>query len=1033
MANKEISKMEEQLLIENQKLRLRLAELEATLNSIHNGEGDVVKVNPIQGGTKFSFLSSETPYRLFLEELSEGLAMLTVDGVILYCNDQFTHLFSLMPQNTTGIEFCQIFPEQEKQKLNDLLKLGKERRCSGELEFTDPVGRKHYLNISLFPAQSVETTDVCVIALDITDQKLNEINVKKFNRIYALLSNINHAIVRTGDKQMLLDQACRIAVNDGGFLMAWVGMVNTTTNKVDVIASSGKTVEYLKGINIDLNDELRSSGPTGQALKYGKSVFSNNIETDEKMIPWRKNALKYGFRSSITLPIIVSDKTIGAYSMYSEETDFFNEDEIILLDEMASDLSFALEFIKSESERIQAEEKLLAEQALRNSIELSLNSGIAIVNDEGSQTYVNPYFCKLLGWSEEELIGKTAPFAYWPSDQLQAIGEAFQLTLADKAPKEGFELIFVRKDGVRMSVQAIISPFSDGNQRLGWLANVIDITERKQVEEALHRTTMRLELALNSSNSGVWDWDVPSDSIVWSPQLYDLFGVDMRTVNPSFDTWRALLLPDDLVNAELSIEVALKEHISYQSDYRVLLPDATIRWINATGEGYYDDNGKVLRMVGICQDITARKQAEEVIRIHSERLQNLHQIDQAMLKAIESPEMVVYIALQFMRSLLQCQRASVSILDLENKEIEVFAADVSGKSIVKIDTVLTEEVYKNIDELRQNKVEIVENSSILQAPSAINKILQAKGMQSFINVALISELKMYGVLNVGWKNARIITSEEIEIANEVAIQITNAIEKARLLKVTRRYSAELEARVIQRTAELEQSNKELEAFSYSVSHDLRAPLRHINGYIDLLKNRFHDLLPEIGKHYLDSIADSARLMGIMIDDLLQFSRTGRLELHQIDLDMNTILKEALQSITQDIPERNIKWRLTPLPHVKGDYNLLQLVWANLLSNAVKFTQYKENTVIEIGFTEEGNEYVFYVKDNGAGFDMQYAQKLFGVFQRLHSSDEFEGTGIGLANVRRIIIKHGGRTWAEAELDKGAIFYFTLPKNKEMLR
>ena len=246
----------------------------------------------------------------------------------------------------------------------------------------------------------------------------------------------------------------------------------------------------------------------------------------------------------------------------------------------------------------------------------------------------------------------------------------------------------------------------------------------------------------------------------------------------------------------------------------------------------------------------------------------------------------------------------------------------------------------------------------------------------------------------------------------------------------RRLNEELERRVDDRTAQLEASFKESEAFSYSVSHDLRAPLRHISGYVSLLTSHFHDSLSEKGKHYLDTIADSTHQMGILIDDLLQLSRTGRQEMRQANVDMNDILQEALKIVKHDTSDRPIDWIIARLPHVFGDHNLLLLVWINLLSNAVKFTRLKKKARIETGFREEDHEYLFFVRDNGAGFDMQYAHKLFGVFQRLHSSAEFEGTGIGLANVHQIILKHGGRTWAEAEPDKGATFYFSLPKIQE---
>jgi PAS domain S-box/PAS domain S-box len=238
---------------------------------------------------------------------------------------------------------------------------------------------------------------------------------------------------------------------------------------------------------------------------------------------------------------------------------------------------------------------------------------------------------------------------------------------------------------------------------------------------------------------------------------------------------------------------------------------------------------------------------------------------------------------------------------------------------------------------------------------------------------------------------------------------------------------EIEAGLEKTRKELEVANKELEAFSYSVSHDLRAPLRHISGYVELLTTRFQSALSEKGQHYLGSIADSVRQMGKLIDDLLQFSRTGRAEMRQSGSDMNVIVQEVVESLRKDNPDRTIEWTVSKLPSVFCDAAMMRLVWVNLLSNAVKFTKTKEKALVEVGFKVETKEVIFFVRDNGAGFDMQYAQKLFGVFQRLHTTEEFEGTGIGLANVNRIVIRHGGRAWAEAELNKGATFYFSIPK------
>jgi len=545
----------------------------------------------------------------------------------------------------------------------------------------------------------------------------------------------------------------------------------------------------------------------------------------------------------------------------------------------------------------------------------------------------------------------------------------------------------------------------------------------------------RYRLIAENTDDVIWVMDPFSSRFTYiSPSVEKLCGytpeeVMAQPVSESL-TPESLRLVVDGMNVNLPAFIAKGSgKASFVNEVDQPCKDGSIIHTEVTTTFLFNRRGKV-EIIGVSRNITEKKAAQEALKRQAHRLRILHSIDQSIVQATESPENIIMQTLPGILEILNCQSAAIGIFDTERTIVHRYAVYFTDGLIQTGNRNLDLPALHDMEMLRLHRKQM---ECDLDQPSPVSGILRTiipEGIKSCINIALISADNLTGVLNLGWKEKRAFTEEEAEIADEVASQLTIAVEQALLREKSRQYTAELEYCVRHRTQQLEASNKELEAFTYSVSHDLRAPLRHISGFVSLLVEKYEELLPETGKHYIETILDSTRQMGTLIDDLLQFSRTGRQEMKEQNLDMNLVFNEGLASLVQETNGRDIQWKIADLPAVYGDHALLRIVWVNLLSNAIKFTRNKPRAVIQVGVYEEENETVFFICDNGAGFDMHYSHKLFGVFQRLHSTKVFEGTGIGLANVHRIVTKHNGRIWADAQPGEGATFYFSIPKQTQ---
>jgi PAS domain S-box-containing protein len=457
-------------------------------------------------------------------------------------------------------------------------------------------------------------------------------------------------------------------------------------------------------------------------------------------------------------------------------------------------------------------------------------------------------------------------------------------------------------------------------------------------------------------------------------------------------------------------------------DLRFRRQDGTQLWGLVSSSPITGKDGALVGTVGMVTDITERKRAEEQLRRSADRLAMLHDMDQAIVSAQSLPE-IGRAALGRMRRMVRCQRCSVVVFDAQRREAHMIAGFSAGAQLqpapVPIDEVNPGEA------LGSGAVRYIEDlSTVDDNPPAYRQLL-AEGIRAVLSVPLLVAGEAIGEITLGSNTPGAFTAEDRDIALEVATPLAIAIQQARLREQLNRQTAELERRVAERSAVVRAITAELETVLYSVSHDLRGPLRQLLGFSRLLLDEPGRELDASAMHYAQRIHEAADNMSTLVDDLVNLSRIGRQDLLRREVSLTPLVEDLVGQFRSQTDGRSIEWRIEQLPSVEGDPTLIRLALTNLLSNAIKFTRPRQQATIRVRGMESEGQVGVAVEDNGVGFKMSYAGKLFGMFQRLHRADEFEGNGAGLAVVQRIAHKHGGRVWAEAEPDRGATFFLTL--------
>ncbi|MEH2420676.1 MAG: PAS domain S-box protein [Nostoc sp.] len=585
-----------------------------------------------------------------------------------------------------------------------------------------------------------------------------------------------------------------------------------------------------------------------------------------------------------------------------------------------------------------------------------------------------------------EIMGESAYEVIRPYVEQVLAGE--QVTFESQIPyKDGgtryINAIYVsqvNKQGTVEGYAALITDISE--QQTALREQQAALRDRNQAEAALRESEARFRQMADTTPVLVWMSGTDKLCNYFNKPWLDFSG---RTLEQEMGNgWAEGVHPDDFQRCLDTYVNAFDARQKFTMEYRLKRFDGEYRWVLDTGVPRLAPTGEFLGYIGSCVDIHDRNLAQVALRDSEERYRILTEVSPQAIWMGDRDGGITY-----------CNQYWLDYTGLTMEQTSgygwIYAIHPDDR-----------------DRVLRTSMQAVANATTYEVEIRFRRVSDGSD-------------RWHIVRGLPFRDAAGEIIKWVGIASDIH---DRKVAEAALLQLNEM----LEQRIQERTVQLQTANKELESFSYSVSHDLRAPLRHIAGFIELLQKRHSSTsLDEISQRYLGIIAQTAKQAGILIDELLTFSRMGRTEMRYINLNMEELVQEVKRDLITETQGHITHWHIESLPEVQGDPSMLRLVLRNLMGNAVKYTQTRNPAEITVGSSDNENEVIFFVQDNGVGFNMQYVHKLFGVFQRLHSDRQFEGTGVGLANVQRIIHRHNGRVWAEAVVNSGATFYFSLPK------
>lgn len=870
-----------------------------------------------------------------------------------------------------------------------------------------------------------------------------EADRQRSSRQLRVLRGFGAALLRAEDETALLRDTCRVLCEAGDYRVAWVGVVeHDEARSIRLAASWGVEERSLAAAGLTWSD---AEAPLGVAVGTGASASVSDLTAEAKHPPWHEEAIRRGCRSTIALPLHVAEEApFGVLCVFGAAPDLFTSEDAQFLRELAGDLAYGVVTLRARAERQSVEQRVaLLSFALDNVREAAF-----LIDAAGRLCYVNDEACRVLRYTREELLGLHVPDVdpSFPAERWPAHWEEVKTRHAML-----FDGHHRTKDGRLVPVE-ISANYLEHRGTSYVLALVRDITERRR-HEAVNASRLHLvQFSQTHSLDELLEETLNEAEKLTGSTLgfYHLMEEDQVTLTRQAWSTRTKAAPcraeggrehGPITEAGVWADCVRQRRPVVHNDYPALtdkkgLPPGhaevrrelvvpvfrgeTISAVLGVGNkptDYDERDVEVISLVAsLAREIAERKRVEEALQASARRY-----------------------AMVFENSPVSIWEEDFSLVQALFDELKASGVDDLEVAFAQRPELLTRcaELVR-IEDVNAAALALHGASSKAVLLAGLPQTFTAESFETFREELLAlwrgrTEMRRDAVVKTLGGELRYVSvcfavcpGYEATLS-KVLVSLVDISDRHHAEEALRDLNLGLERRVAERTAQLAAANQELEAFVYSVSHDLRAPLRHIDGYLGLLEKRAGSTLGDEGRRLLAQVLDASKRMATLIEDLLSFSRMARHEMSREQVNLDTLVREVIREFEQETKGREVHWRLGALPTVGGDRAMLHAALVNLLSNALKFSRCRTPAVIEVdSLPSRDDEHVVYVRDNGVGFDMRFVDKLFGVFQRLHGTSEFEGTGIGLANVRRIIHRHGGRTWAEGKVDGGATIYLAFP-------